>query len=282
MLILFFSTNGICGLLSFKVLLSIEQDEYEATRREREIEEVTKKEKEEENQRRFQEDQALEAEELQAAENLEKENHALRLELEQQIAEQRNREWEAVLARDHEVLLMMKHDCDNEVNFEQRLWQEERQRKLEQRHLKHRNLCREVLLQITNLAESSALYKESTNCTLSTSEWWEWKSLFVRGAIQPLILNIESLESDNTLLKDEELAEEIVYVEGKMNVVVAITISSSYHQELDKMREQVATYPNFDSVMEKLLDDGNTMLYFQGSVFYEPAIKSRSLRKHKS
>ncbi|KAI5080663.1 hypothetical protein GOP47_0003846 [Adiantum capillus-veneris] len=184
-------------------------DEYETKQREREIEEITKKKDEEEKLKKFQEDQALQTEELQAAEHLEKENHALRLELEQQLAEQRNREWEAVLARDHEVLLMMKHDRDNEVNFEQRLWQEERQRKVEQRHLKHRNLCLEVLLQIINLAESSAMYKESTNCAPSAVEWWEWKNLFVRGAIQPINLSIESLEADTLLLKDEEVAEEL-------------------------------------------------------------------------
>ncbi|KAH7299241.1 hypothetical protein KP509_24G001900 [Ceratopteris richardii] len=188
-------------------------DEFNAKQREKEIEELSRKHEEYERMMKCQVDEAQRAAELQAAENLEKDKLAVRLELEQLIAEQRNREWEAVLARDREVLTMMKHDRDDELNIEQHLWQEERQRKLDQKQRKHNNFCREILLQILNLAERSAAFKLSTNCNLSSIEWWEWKNLFVKGSIQPVDLNSQPLESEKELFEDDEMAEKVAVMD---------------------------------------------------------------------
>ena len=118
----------------------------------------------------------------------------------------------------------------------------ERLKKLEQKQLKHKLLCQEVVLQVSwlaqwsiiiflllyigfqsvinviqlffqiaSLAEDAASYKESTNCTLSSMEWWEWKTLFVKGVVQPIVLSIQSSPMNDTLGNAAEAIEEVFF-----------------------------------------------------------------------
>lgn len=89
----------------------------------KEVEESMIKDEENRKTAKDIQERLLSEEELRKEEIKEREQTIHRLELGQLLLEQRNREWEAVLARDHELLLMMKHDRDNEINFEQSLWQ---------------------------------------------------------------------------------------------------------------------------------------------------------------
>lgn len=69
----------------------------------------------------------------------------------------------------------------------------------------------QLFFQIASLAEDAASYKESTNCTLSSMEWWEWKTLFVKGVVQPIVLSIQSSPMNDTLGNAAEAIEEVFF-----------------------------------------------------------------------
>ena len=69
----------------------------------------------------------------------------------------------------------------------------------------------QLFFQIASLAENAASYKESTKCILSSMEWWEWKTLFVKGAVQPIVLNIQSSPTNDTMENAAEAVEEVFF-----------------------------------------------------------------------
>ncbi|XP_024520804.1 sperm flagellar protein 2-like [Selaginella moellendorffii] len=206
---------------------NIRKEELEKLEREKEAEEARKKEEEEQTVQKRLEEELRQAEILRMQEAELESMHAYRRNFELQIAEQRQREWDAVLARDRELLIMMRQDCFDEVEHEHQLVEAEKKRKAENRKTRHREMCREVILQITSLAESRACYRESTNSDLPMLEWREWQTLFVKGAIMPSplcsdIISTESQTEEENRIADEAAAMEYFQEQGEWNGVQPI------------------------------------------------------------
>lgn len=73
--------------------------------------------------------------------------------------------------------------------------------------------------QILSLTENAITYKESTQCDVPTTEWNDWKTLFLKSAVLPSPLQPSTLTSTEDATKEDEIIADKVIRYRQVSII---------------------------------------------------------------
>ncbi|XP_073391205.1 uncharacterized protein [Physcomitrium patens] len=113
-----------------------------------------------------------------------------------------------IRTQEHELCMMYFNDKADEINEEYNRWRVDIQAKREKRLQKHSDFCFDIVLQWVSMAECINEYRLEIGKRLPAHEWREWKNLFIKGAILPVVLPRPPTPAEPPSEKELRLAKE--------------------------------------------------------------------------